>query len=130
MKQITIVLPNRPGVIAHVSEITAEAGVNIEEIECCVVGEMGVVQMSVDNYDRAMRALHDAGLQPMSEEVFLVRIDNAPGALAQVARRFADAGIDIRSLRIVRRDPKQAIAAISCSELNKARALVEDLLVV
>ena len=129
MKQIVMVMPNRPGVVAEISSATGDAGVNIEAIEAEVIGEMGVVRLSVSDYDAAMRALHEAGFHPLSQEVFLVRLEDAPGSLAQVARRFKDADIDIQSLRLVSHDGKQAIAAISCDSTEEARALVKDELV-
>jgi len=129
MKQIVIVMPNRPGILADISTATGDAGVNIEEIEADAVGEMGVVRLTVDDYDKAIRALHDAGLHPLSEEVFLIKLEDAPGSLAAVARRFKDANVDIKSLRLVSRDGKHAIAAISCEKTDEARELVKDILV-
>ena len=129
MKQLVVIQPNRPGLLADVSEIVGAAGVNIEAIESEHVGEMGVVRMNVDQYDQALRALHEAGLRPLSEEVVLVRLDDKPGALAGLARRFKDANLDIRSLLLVHRDGSQAIAAITAEDPNAARELVRDALV-
>ena len=129
MKQIAIVMPNRSGILAEISAATGDAGVNIVEIEGDVVGEMGVVRMTVDDYDKAIIALHDAGFHPLSDDVFLIKLEDAPGSLAEIAKRFKDAVIDIRSLRIVSRDGMHAIAAISCERTEDAKELVKDVLV-
>ena len=129
MKQIVVVTENRPGVVADAATALAESGVNIDSIDSAAVGNMGVVRMTVSDYDVALRALRDAGFNALSEEVFLVRLADRPGSLARVARRFKDANIDITSLRLVNRDGEHAIAAISCERPEEAKELVKDVIV-
>jgi hypothetical protein len=58
-----------------------------------------------------------------------VRVEDKPGALARIARRLKDAGLELSSLRIVNRDGAQGVAALSCDDAAKARVLLrEDLL--
>jgi len=129
MKQIVIVMENRPGIVADIATILGEKGVNIDDIDAEAVGKMALVRMTVGNYDLALKVLRDAGFNALSEEVFLVRLEDKPGALARVARRFREAEIDIRSLRLVDRDGKNAIAAISCDRSDEARRMLKDMLV-
>jgi len=129
MKQIVIVMPNRSGILADISTATGNAGVNIEALEGDTVGEMGVVRLTVDDYDKGVVALREAGFHPLSAEVFLIKLEDEPGSLAQIAQRFKDADIDIKSLRVVSRDGRHAIAAISCENVPEAKGLVKDILV-
>ncbi|MBO9554904.1 MAG: hypothetical protein J7523_10000 [Cellulomonas sp.] len=59
---------------------------------------VGVAHYLVDEPERAVRAVHDAGLGPASvREVVLARLDQGtPGQLGAVARRLADAGVRVR----------------------------------
>ena len=129
MKQIVIVMENRPGTVADIATILGEKGVNIDDIDAEAVGKMALVRMTVGNYDLALKVLRDAGFNALSEEVFLVRLEDKPGALARVARRFKEAEIDIRSLRLVDRDGQNAIAAISCDRSAEAKRMLKDMLV-
>ncbi len=129
MKQIVVVMKNRPGTVADIATILGEKGVNIDDIDAEAVGKMGLVRMTVGNYDLALKVLRDAGFNALSEEVFLVRLEDKPGALARVARRFKEAEIDIRSLRLVDRDGQNAIAAISCDRSGEAKKMLKDILV-
>jgi len=129
MKQIVIVMNNRPGIVADIATILGEKGVNIDDIDAEAVGKMALVRMTVGNYDLALKVLRDAGFNALSEEVFLVRLDDKPGALAKVARRFKEKGIDIKSLRLVDRDGENAIAAISCEQPDEAKEMLKDMLV-
>lgn len=129
MKQILIVLENRSGIIVDITAIMDEHNIDIESIDAQAIGSIGVVRMVVDNYDTALKVLRDNDFNALTEEVFLVRLEDKPGALGRVARIFTDAKIDIKSLRLVERDGTRAIAAISCEKADEARKLIKDILV-
>ena len=126
MKQIVIVADNRPGIVADVTMALGEKGVNIGTIDGEAIKGVGVVRMTVSDYDLALRVLRDAGFHAFSEEVILIQLEDKPGALARVARRFKDARIDITSLRIVSRDGKTGVVALSCEDSERAKELVRD----
>ena len=129
MKQILIVMENRTGIIADISTLMEEQNIHIESIDAQAIGNIGVVRMLVDNYDTALKVLRDNDFNALTEEVFLVKLEDKPGALGKVARIFKDAKIDIKSLRLVERDGTSAIAAISCERADEARKLIGDVLV-
>jgi hypothetical protein len=52
-----------------------------------------------------------------------------PGALAALARRFRDVGIDLRSVRIIPTSGGQTLAAVATERTAEAVALVKDILV-
>lgn len=129
MKQITVVTKNRPGLAADLTETLGARGINIENLTAGVVGEIAVFLIIVDRYDEALAALRDASFEAVSEDALVVRIPNEPGALAKVARRFTDAGIALRSMRIIRRIEGWGLVAISTDRITEARRLVQDLLI-
>ena len=129
MKQIVIVLENRSGIIADISTLMDRQAIIIESIDGQVIGNIAVVRMLVDDYDTALKVLRDNDFNALTEEVFLVKLEDKPGALGKVARVFKDANIDIKSLRLVERDGKSAIAAISCERADEARKLLRAILV-
>lgn len=130
MKQITVVAHNRAGLLADVTGALAAAGINIENADAQALGDSAVIILTVDRYDEALRALRAVPeITAMSEDAFLVRLHNEPGALAQLSRRFADAGVDIRSIRFLHRDAGHALVAISAERAEVAADLVRDLLV-
>jgi hypothetical protein len=129
LKQIVIVLENRSGIIADISTLMEEQAIIIESIDGQVIGDIAVVRMLVDDYDMALKVLRDNDFNALTEEVFLVKLEDKPGALGQIARKFKDAYIDIKSLRLVERDGKSAIAAISCEKTDEARKLLQAILV-
>ena len=129
MKQITIVTERSPGLLARVSEILAARGINIETLDAETVQDHGVLILTVDLYDEALVALRDAGVPAVSEDAIIIRIADEPGALARISRRFHDAGIRLRSVRIIRRSTGYGLVALSTERTERALDLVRDVLI-
>ena len=129
MKEIVIVTKNRAGLVADISEVLAARGINIETLDAEEVQDLAVVELTVDRYDVALQALRDAGFEAITEDAIVVRLPDEPGALAKVARRFKEANIDLRSVRILGRQQGSALVALATERTDEARALVKDHLV-
>ncbi|MDX2109375.1 MAG: ACT domain-containing protein [Verrucomicrobiota bacterium] len=128
MKQIVIVTENRPGVVAKISELLGKKGINIESINADAVGNYGVITLMVDRVDLAVALLKDASYDAKVEDALVVNLHDEPGALAVLSRRFLDADINIRSIRIVRRGEGSTLVAIATNRTHEAMDLVKDLL--
>jgi hypothetical protein len=130
MKQLTIPTEGHPGELAAVTRILGEAGINIESIDGEEEGDgHGVLSLTVDRYDEALRLLRAAGFRPITEDAVVIRVPDEPGALAKVAARFSDAGVNIRSLHIVRRREGNCLVSLVTSDNEAASRLVADLVV-
>ena len=62
VKQLTVLLENRPGTLAHMAKVLADAKVNITALLCSPAGAQCSAQVVVDNVNNAKKALGDAGL--------------------------------------------------------------------
>jgi hypothetical protein len=129
MKEIVIVTQNRPGLLADIAETLARRNINIETFDAEEVHDAAVIELTVDRYDEALQSLRDAGFDAVTEDAILIQLKDEPGALARVARRFKDANIDLRSVRIVRRLKDSAIVAVATARTEEAKALVKEYLV-
>jgi hypothetical protein len=129
MKEIVIITQNRAGLVADISDALAAKGINIETLDAEDAHDMAVVALTVDRYDEALGALRDAGFDAVTEDALVIRLPDEPGALAKVARRFKDANIDLRSLRIIQRQQGFALVALAAERTEQARALVKDYLI-
>jgi hypothetical protein len=129
MKQITIVVDYQRHALAEISALMGEHDINIHDLDADPAGEKGVISLSVDRYDDALRILRDAGFEAVPEEAILVKVDDRPGALARVAARFKEADLIIRSMRIIRREDGECLIALSAEKTPEALELVQDILV-
>ena len=131
MKQLTVITSNRPGELADITGALAEKNINIENIEADGHGRRGVVVLTVglDAYDEALRTLRaNASFQVVTEDALVVRVEDRPGALAEIATRFKDASVNLRSMHIIHRDNGFSLASIVADNRVQAESLVEDIL--
>ena len=95
---VTVILDDRPGELARLGEVAGAAGVNIDGFAAFTGVGKGVVHVLVvdDALEGLRKAFDNAGLGVADErEVFVVSVANEPGALGEVARRLADANVNI-----------------------------------
>ena len=130
MNRIVIMARNEVGVIADISIALANKGINIETISAEGLETQGVITLTTDAYDDALRVLTDAGFKTVSDDSLLLRLPDEPGALAKVAERFKHAGVNIQSLHIVERQADHTIVALFADDRAKAEALVDKTTVV
>ena len=127
MERIVIMARDEVGVLADITSTLAQASINLESINTQVNGEHGTIVISTDDTDRALIALADAGYSAVTDDAMLIRLKDEPGALALVAQRFSEAGINIRSVHIL--DRKDGIATIALSTSSEDRERAEALVV-
>lgn len=126
MRSIRVVVPNRPGLLAELTEVLAAKGISIEQIVVETHDEGAVVRMEVEDEDRALEILTDAGYHAVTDDVLLARIEDRPGALAHLSRRLADERLNIRSVHHVRREGGFALVAISTDDNARARGVLGE----
>ena len=95
VKQLTVSCENRPGTLAHVAEVLADAKVNVLALLCSTAGTQGSAQVVVDNVNKAKKALGGAGLSYTEGTLEQFELANKPGALAELAGRLAKKGVNI-----------------------------------
>ena len=96
MKDLTVIMDDQPGKLADLGEATGKSGVNIAGL-CAMVGDgKGFIHMLVDDATTARGALEEAGITVADErEAVVVDLHDKPGAMGEVARDLAEAGVNI-----------------------------------
>jgi len=120
-KDLTVVLPDRPGTLAEMGEVLGEAGINIDGV-CAVTSQgEGLIHILVADAAAARQALEAKGIQVTAEREVLVReVEDRPGTLGQMARKLADAGVNIE-LAYLAAGTKLVIGV---DDLEKAKTVV------
>ena len=119
--RIVVIANNEVGVIADITAILANAGINLESINTEVSSEQEAVILTTDNSDRALYVLNQAGYKAVGDEVLVLRLRDEPGALAQVAGNLKQAGVNIQSMHILNRQGGYAMIALTTND--RARTL-------
>ena len=125
VKQLTIMLENRPGALAELCSELAKVAVNINAIHQSDVRPMTPVRMVVSNLDVAKRVCDSLKLKYVEEEVLAVKVGDRPGALGRVTRKLAEKGINIEyAYGSISKDATQALIILQVSDLKAAADLV------
>jgi hypothetical protein len=120
-KDLTVILEDRPGTLADMGEALGKAGINIEGACGFAVEGKGIIHILVEDAAAARRALEKVGIKVGDErEVLVLEIERRPGALGEVGRRMANAGVNI-DLSYLATNTRLVIGV---DNLDKARTVV------
>ena len=93
--QLALFLDNRPGALARVCEALKEAQINIYAFSTSDTVDHIVVRMVVSDPRAALLLFEERGTLVVETEVLMVAGQNRPGELASLARKLAEAKINI-----------------------------------
>jgi hypothetical protein len=122
-KDLTLIVDDRPGTLADLGEATGRAGINIEGL-CAITGDgKGFIHILVEDAAAARSALEDAGFGIADErEAVVIDLHDRPGAMGEVARDLAEAGVSIDVAYTIFTGVRLVIVT---DDLEKARAALE-----
>jgi len=121
MRDLTVILEDRPGRLADMGEALGKAGINIEGLCGFAVEGRGLGHILVEDAAAARRVLEETGIEVGDErEVLVLEIEDRPGALGEVSRRIANAGVNIE---VVYAATKTRLV-LGVDDLDKARTVV------
>lgn len=129
MHGITIVADDRVGLLADISYILGTTHINIETISISAIGGKAVITLLVKNPEKAEAVLKNSGFSVSPADVLFVRVEDRPGALAEIAKRLADNKISAENLTLVTKDGKTGIMSIAVDRMRKAKDVLKDCLV-
>jgi len=120
--EIFVVLENKPSTLGDMCSHLAENGVNIEAI--------GVFQdaakLLVKNVNKAMKILSKLDYTTELRDVLLVQLENRPGALAEMAAKLGNKGVNIEYCYGTLSKKKNSTAVIiDVSDINRAMKILK-----
>ena len=97
MNGFMISTQDSPGIAARLLEATAARGVNAFPFYGLADGSTSFVLVGSDDEEGLRGAIADAGLSGTPLEMVVVDLENRPGTGAELFRKLADAGINLRA---------------------------------
>ncbi|HEY1522251.1 MAG TPA: ACT domain-containing protein [Solirubrobacteraceae bacterium] len=102
---LVIDIENTPGALAEVAGAISDAGVNLAAATCLRPGERAELHILVPHAEAAKHQLAISHLAVTRErEVVVVEVNDRPGVLADLARRIAQAGVNIDLVYVATRN--------------------------
>jgi hypothetical protein len=128
MKPIKLIMQDRAGLMADITDALAQQRINIHKVEAKTVDRYAVLELVVDRPDDALHLLCAQGIQAVSDDLVTIRIVDQPGALAKVMRELNDARLSIRGISTLQRQDGFCFVALSTDDDGVARKLLRDVL--
>lgn len=129
MKDVTIIAPDKVGLLADISYILGKAKVNIESIAVTSVGGKAVITVLVKNSEKATDVLEKNGFKVSSGNIIFIKVLDQPGKLSEIAKLLADSKISVANLNLISKDGKFTIIGVTVDRPRKAKKVLEDYLV-
>lgn len=93
--QLTVGLENRPGILAEIADTLDRAGIAIEAFCALDTIEQGVLRLICSDANEAAHVLKQAGYFVVETEVLALSTEAPAACLADLARRFVPARLNI-----------------------------------
>jgi hypothetical protein len=94
-KQFSVFLENRVGALAEICKLISDNSINLLAICAVDTVEEAVLRIVAEDEAGTLKSLKKAGFNPVATDVFLIELDNTPGATGTIASQLASAGINI-----------------------------------
>jgi hypothetical protein len=98
IKQISVFLENTAGRLGEVTKVLADAEINLRAISIADTATFGILRLIVNNHEKAVMALNEAGFTTRITNVAAVEIEDKPGSLAGVMDLFRKTSVNIEYL--------------------------------
>src|ERR1700732_4312159 len=120
---LVIDIENTPGALAQVAAAISDAGVNIAAATGIGSGERAELHILVPHPEAAKHSLAISHLAITRErEVVVVEVEDRPGVLADLARRIAQAGVNVDLVYVATRNR----VVFGSSDIEALRAVLDD----
>ena len=121
-QEIVLHSEDRLGVLAGITRILSDMGINVLSVRLCPGSEKTIVYLLTNSQSYATSALRDAGYTIDQRDVVMVSLPHHPGFLRRATEALARKDILVEDLHVsVPEEGKVGIVVLSCS--NNAHAI-------
>lgn len=120
MTEFSIRLVNRPGQLAKLARLLADAGISIEAFAAVADNGESHVRIVVDSPFRTRRALSTADLSFVERDVLDTFLPRGTAALAHMAESLASSGVNIDSMYLLHTNSEGHHFAVTVDDSDTA----------
>ncbi len=95
VRQLSVILENRPGAITEVLAVLKENGINLRASALAESGEFGIFRIVVNDSEKVEHLLLNSNFTVRVTQVLGLTLDDDAGSLYQNMLKLTDAGINV-----------------------------------
>ncbi|MDR2305066.1 MAG: ACT domain-containing protein [Treponema sp.] len=127
IKQISVFLENNVGRLGEVTKVLANAGINLRAISIADTADFGILRLIVNDHQKALLALQEAGFTTRITNVAAVEIEDRPGSLAKVMELFQKSRVNVEYLYASLEGKEgKAVVIFKLHEHDRGLAIVQE----
>lgn len=125
MKQITVIIENKIGALASITEILGRSGINIVSISAQGFENTGIIRILTPDIVTATNDLAKAGFNAIVSDVIILKMIDRPGELYKTTKKLSKDGVNIRSVYIIGKDNEgRTEVVIDPEDYNRALKVI------
>jgi hypothetical protein len=119
--EIILTTENRTGLLAEISRLLGDMGINLLSIALDTTEETAVIRLLATSQSYARDALREAGFSIEERDVVVVELPHHPGFLCRVSEALARKEISLIDLHAtVSEEGSTGVVVFSCSDNGRA----------
>jgi len=95
VEQISIFLENKAGRLAEVTQVLADAQINIRALSLADTSDFGILRLIVTDFEKARTVLKENGFTVGRTTVVAVQVQDTPGGLAHILAVLSKEGVNV-----------------------------------
>ncbi|MDR2902104.1 MAG: ACT domain-containing protein [Lactobacillales bacterium] len=126
MKQLSVFVENKPGILLRITDIFEKNNINLSAITIAETQDFGIARMIVDKINDAETLLKSQGFSCTQTDIVAVEVPDKPGGLSDILRLFDAEKINIEYMYgFQERQNDCAIMVFRIKESDAAKAVLQ-----
>jgi hypothetical protein len=122
VKQLSVLLPNIPGIFARLSNVLDNEGINIKAVSSASTSENAMVRLVVSDPDRTAAILETFGFNCEVTPVLAAEVPLHPGGINAILKPLAAADVNIHYIyTTINRIGRETIVVLGVDRIEDAR---------
>lgn len=127
IKQISVFVVNRPGRLADITCVLEKEAIDIRALSVADTTDYGILRLIVDNPDKALVALKNAGIMASVTDVIGIEVPDVPGGFSKAVKALSNKEINLEyAYAFITPDGKNACVILRVENNDEAAAALKE----